>query len=175
MARGFNEWMVRCGLENNGHPGLDKFINNVGEEATMDLSLHGKIANIPASEVEVVIDSGPPHTIRVRGRVDERMFYGPKLELQTEISTDPGSNSFQIADVITNQGSEEQEFQILYHANYGRRFSRRSLRGGLRGSHLSIPMRRRMLRVTRTTVGRSWALSSRFTAFTLWRMPKGTL
>ncbi len=116
---GFNEWMVRCGLENNGHPGVDRFINNVGDEATMDLSLHGKIANIPASEVEVVIESEPPHRIRVRGRVDERMFYGPKLELQTEISTDPGSHSFQIADVITNQGSDHQEFQMLYHANYG--------------------------------------------------------
>jgi Domain of unknown function (DUF4432) len=116
---GFNEWMVRCGLENNGHPGVDKFINNVGDEATMELSLHGKIANIPASEVEVVIDPEPLHRIRVRGRVDERMFYGPKLELQTEISTEPGSHSFQIADVITNQGSDQQEFQILYHANYG--------------------------------------------------------
>jgi Domain of unknown function (DUF4432) len=116
---GFNEWMVRCGLENNGHPGVDKFINNVGDEATMELSLHGKIANIPASEVEVVIDAEPPYRIRVRGRVDERMFYGPKLELQTEISTDPGSNNFQIADAITNRGSDEQEFQILYHANYG--------------------------------------------------------
>jgi hypothetical protein len=116
---GFNEWMVRCGLEHNGHPGLDKFINNVGDEATMELTLHGKIANIPASEVEVVIDPEPPHRIRVRGRVDERMFYGPKLEMQTEISTDPGSSSFQIADVITNCGSDEQEFQVLYHANYG--------------------------------------------------------
>jgi Domain of unknown function (DUF4432) len=116
---GFNEWMVRCGLEHNGHPGLDKFINNVGDEATMELTLHGKIANIPASEVEVVIDPDPPHRIRVRGRVDERMFYGPKLEMQTEISTDPGSSSFQIADVITNCGSDEQEFQVLYHANYG--------------------------------------------------------
>src|SRR5262249_54168662 len=25
---GFNEWMVRCGLEWAGHPGKDKFINN---------------------------------------------------------------------------------------------------------------------------------------------------
>ena len=57
---GFNEWMVRCGLEGNGHPGTDRFINNVGDEATMDLTLHGKIANIPASEVEVVIDRHPP-------------------------------------------------------------------------------------------------------------------
>ena len=50
---GFNEWLVRCGLENNGQAGPDKFINNVGDEATMELTLHGKIANIPAQEVEV--------------------------------------------------------------------------------------------------------------------------
>jgi hypothetical protein len=116
---GFNEWMVRCGLESNGHPGVDRFISNVGEEATMALTLHGKIANIPASEVEVAVDEKPPHRITVRGRVDERMFYGPKLQLQTEISTVPGSNSFEISDSVSNCGSSEQEFQILYHANYG--------------------------------------------------------
>jgi Domain of unknown function (DUF4432) len=116
---GFNEWMVRCGLESAGHPGVDRFINNVGDEATMELTLHGKIANIPATEVEVVIDAEPPYRIRVRGRVDERMFYGPKLVLETEISTVPGSNSFELADLITNDGEAEQEFQIIYHANFG--------------------------------------------------------
>ena len=35
---GFNEWMVRCGLSFAGHPGEDKFINNVGDEATMPLT-----------------------------------------------------------------------------------------------------------------------------------------
>ena len=29
---GFNEWMVRCGLEWAGHPGRDRFVNNVGEQ-----------------------------------------------------------------------------------------------------------------------------------------------
>ena len=116
---GFNEWMVRCGLEWAGHPGKDKFINNTGDEAEMDLTLHGKVGNIPASEVEVVIDASAPHRIRVRGRVDERMFYGPKLELWTEISTEPGSNAFRIEDEIKNYGAYEQEFQIIYHANYG--------------------------------------------------------
>ncbi len=116
---GFNEWMVRCGIEFAGHPGRDRFTNNVGEEAEMDLTLHGKIGNIPASEVEVVVDPEPPHRIRVRGRVDERMFYGPQLELWTEISTEPGSSSFQIDDTLTNRGADEQEFQIIYHANYG--------------------------------------------------------
>jgi uncharacterized protein DUF4432 len=116
---GFNEWMVRCGLEWAGHPGKDKFINNTGEEAEMDLTLHGKIGNIPASEVEVVIDRLAPHRIRIRGRVDERMFYGPKLELWTEISTEPGSNVFSIEDEVKNYSAYDQEFQVIYHSNYG--------------------------------------------------------
>ena len=116
---GFNEFLCRCGLESNGHPGTDMFVNNVGDEATMELTLHGKIANIPASEVEVVIDRQAPHRIRVRGRVDERMFYGPKLELWTEVSTEPGSTAFRVSDVVTNRGAAEQEFQMLYHANFG--------------------------------------------------------
>jgi Domain of unknown function (DUF4432) len=116
---GFNEWFVRCGLEFAGHPGRDTFVNNVGERAEMDLTLHGKIANIPASEVEVLVDPTPPHRLRVRGRVDERMFYGPKLELWTEISTEPGAGSLRIQDRITNLGAYEQEFQIIYHSNYG--------------------------------------------------------
>lgn len=116
---GFNEWMVRCGLEFAGHPGKDKFINNAGDEAEMDLTLHGKIGNISASEVEVVIDREPPHRIRIRGRVDERMFYGPKLELWTEISTESEASNFSIDDTVKNHGAHEQEFQVIYHANYG--------------------------------------------------------
>ena len=112
---GFNEWMVRCGLEFAGHPGEDRFINNVGDEAKMDLTLHGKIGNIPASEVHVIVDD----YIRIRGRVDERMFYGTQLELWTEIRTKSGSNSFAIADKITNRASSDQEFEIIYHANHG--------------------------------------------------------
>ena len=117
---GFNEWMCRCGLESNGQAGEDKFINNVGDEATMQLTLHGKIANIPASTVEIVVDRNSPYTIRVRGRVDEKMFYGPKLELQTELSTQPGASTFRISDVVTNKGAQPQEFEMLYHANYGK-------------------------------------------------------
>ena len=116
---GFNEWMARCGLEWAGHPGVDRFVNNVGEQAEMNLTLHGKVANIPASEVEVIVEGAPRPRIRVRGRVDERAFYGPKLELWTEVSTEPGSSTFRIEDTLTNRGAFDQEFQILYHANYG--------------------------------------------------------
>ena len=132
---GFNEWMARCGLEWAGHPGQDRFINNLGEAAEMNLTLHGKVANIPASEVEVIVEREPRPRLRVRGRVDERAFYGPKLELWTEVSTEPGSLAFRIEDALTNRGAFEQEFQVLYHANYGP-----PLLGA--GSRFSAPLRR---------------------------------
>jgi len=116
---GFNEWLVRCGLEWAGHPGKDKFINNTGDEAEMDLTLHGKLGNTPASEVEVIVDPQPPNRLHIRGRVDERMFYGPKLEIWTEISTAPGETSLRIQDAVTNFSAYEQEFELIYHANYG--------------------------------------------------------
>ncbi len=116
---GFNEWMVRCGLESAGHPGEDRFINNVGDETSMNLTLHGKIGNIPASEVQVLIETEPPCRIKIRGRVDERMFYGPQLELWTEIAAEIGSDTFTIQDTLTNRGGSEQEFQLIYHGNFG--------------------------------------------------------
>jgi hypothetical protein len=116
---GFNELLVRCGLEFAGGPGRDEFIDNTGAKAEMNLTLHGKIGNIPASEVEVVIDRTPPHRIRVIGVVHERSFYGPKLELRTEVSTVPGSDEFRIDDAVTNHGGAPQEFMLIYHTNFG--------------------------------------------------------
>lgn len=116
---GFNEWMVHCGLEWAGHPGRDKFVNNVGDQVEMNLTLHGKMANIPASEVEVLIDEAPPHRIHIRGLVEERMFYGPNLSFWTDISTEPGGLSLRFDDSLTNHAAHAQEFQIIYHSNYG--------------------------------------------------------
>lgn len=116
---GFNEWLVRCGLEFAGGPGQDRFVTNTGAVAEMNLTLHGKIANIPASEVELVVDRMPPYTVRLRGRVDETMFYGPKLELWTELEVTPGTAGFRTIDTITNRGAGPQEFELIYHINYG--------------------------------------------------------
>jgi len=116
---GFNEWIVRCGLEFFGAPGSDEFVDNQGNKSTMDLTLHGLIGNQPASEVEILIEKEAPYRIRIRGRVDETCLLGPKLEIWTEISTVPGSTEFQISDTITNHSATEQEFGLLYHCNYG--------------------------------------------------------
>lgn len=116
---GFNEWMARCGLEWAGHPGRDPVVDGTGARTEMPLTLHGRVANLPASEVEVVVDPAPPFRLRIRGRVDERVFHGPKLELWTEIATDPGTAAFRVEDVLTNRGAKEQEYQLIYHCNFG--------------------------------------------------------
>jgi Domain of unknown function (DUF4432) len=116
---GFNEWLCRCGLEWNGQPGTDRFLNNMGEESTMELTLHGRIANLPAQEVVLIAQRDPPYRLTLRGIVHERMFNGPKLELTTELSIEPGSRAFRLSDAITNRGGIRQEFQMLYHANFG--------------------------------------------------------
>lgn len=116
---GFNELMVRCGLEYAGHPGRDEFIDNTGARAEMNLTLHGKIGNIPASEVALVVDRKAPHRLRLVGTVYEKMFFGPKLQLATDLSMEVGSSSFRLEDAITNTGAGPQEIQLLYHTNFG--------------------------------------------------------
>ena len=116
---GFNEWLVRCGVEWMGHPGRDRFRNAYGEDVEMDLTLHGRIGNLPATEVEVEIEAGPPPRIHLRGLVEERVFHGPKLSLWAGISTELDSNSVRINDTVTNEGAHDQEFQMLYQFNFG--------------------------------------------------------
>ena len=108
---GFNEMMVRCGVEFAGHP---------GEDNGKMLTLHGRVGNIPASEVSVVVDDKEPYRIRVRGKVEEKMFKFGVFELWTEVSTVPGSNTIQFSDRLVNKSEYEKEYQIIYHANYGR-------------------------------------------------------
>ena len=107
---GFNEWLTRCGVAFAGHP---------GEDNERLLTLHGRIGNIPASEVEVVIDTAPPHRIRVRSRVDEQMFKFADFELWTEVSTVPGSDALRIEDRLVNRSSYKREYQVIYHTNFG--------------------------------------------------------
>ena len=116
---GFNEWMVRCGLEFADIPAPDQFINNTGDPATLDLTLHGKIQNIPASSYEIIVDREPPHRIRIRGTVYESFFTAPSSNLLQKYPLIPGSESFQISERLTNQGASPQEFQLIYHGNYG--------------------------------------------------------
>jgi len=107
----FNGWMVRCGVEFSGHPGEDS-------DGRL-LSLHGKIAHIPSSVVNVKFDE-KHQTLYLRGKVDEVWFKGANFELWTELALHKGSKTFGLTDRLTNHSAKTQEFTMLYHANYGR-------------------------------------------------------
>ncbi|MEX0741228.1 MAG: DUF4432 family protein, partial [Phycisphaeraceae bacterium] len=84
------------------------------------LTLHGKVANIPASEVELIVEPTAPYRITLQGLVKERQLFGPKLDLSTQITLEPGKASFTVTDSIHNAGAQTEEFALLYHLNHGR-------------------------------------------------------
>lgn len=113
--RGFGELVCRCGLTSNGPPGPDP----AGNPIESPLPLHGRIANLPAHRVEVVIDDAGPGSIAMTGVVDEATLFGSNLRLTTTISTLAGSKDFTIRDVVTNRAASAAESQLLYHVNVG--------------------------------------------------------
>ncbi len=114
--KGFNEWFVRRGLNSMGAPGVDTVTDYSGNAYDVALTLHGKIANIPARAVCLEITE---EAIILKGEVDETMMFGPALRLNTEIRTEFGSGAMTITDTVTNLGNNPQEHEMLYHINYG--------------------------------------------------------
>ena len=125
---GFNEWMVRCGLDSNGAPGTDIVINNEGNPSRTELTLHGKIANIPAHSVETTVSTDGRGTISVTGVVDETMLFGPCLRLKSTVQTVAGSSRLTLIDEVTNLKGSPAELELLYHTNMGRPFLEKEAR-----------------------------------------------
>lgn len=119
---GFDEWVCRCGLSSNGPPGEDVVTDSSGRTTRTPLTLHGRIANLPAHHVEVRINLDPPHELTVIGHVLESFLFGPHLSLTCTYSTVPGSGRLVCHDVVENRGSQAAEMQMLYHCNIGAPF-----------------------------------------------------
>lgn len=69
---GFDEWVTRCGLESNGVPGEDVHTDRDGQVHRDQLTLHGRIANLPARQV----DLDEPHRVGITGEVVESSLFG---------------------------------------------------------------------------------------------------
>ncbi|MCL2348228.1 MAG: aldose 1-epimerase family protein [Planctomycetaceae bacterium] len=108
---GFDEWLVRCGLKSNGSP---RFAGN----GQMIDPLHGRIANIPASRVEVSFDSDSGEIV-VEGTMYESRLFEKKLELKTRYSTKAGEAGFRSCDTVTNRSAVADDIVMLYHINTG--------------------------------------------------------
>ena len=119
---GFDEMIVRCGLDSTGAPGVDVVPNNMGVPTETPQTLHGRIANLPASRVEVrVVPSDPPELVIV-GEIHEAALFCPHYRLVSTVSTRCGSDSFSIVDEVTNLNATAAEMELLYHCNFGAPF-----------------------------------------------------
>jgi Domain of unknown function (DUF4432) len=116
---GFDEWLCRCGLSSNGPPGEDVFTDRNGRTQRSKLTLHGRIANLPAHFVELRINLDPPHELTLVGEVEEGCLFFPHLSLKTGYTTVPGSHRLVVHDVVENRAAEPTELQMLYHCNLG--------------------------------------------------------
>jgi hypothetical protein len=122
--KGFDEWVVRCGLVSNGPPCTDIVPDNNGNPAEVSLCLHGNIANTPAHYVAVSIEKdadGNPLLV-VEGKVEEAMLFFPQLELTTRIETPLEGNWVRVIDEVKNVKQVPGEVSLLYHCNYGAPF-----------------------------------------------------
>lgn len=108
---GFDEMLVRCGLESNGAPEHD-------DKGTLLYPLHGRIGNKPAHKVELTVDDEKDE-ISLTGWVEETRFHFLKVSMKSTIRTKLNSASFEIEDEITNLSASPAEIQMLYHVNFG--------------------------------------------------------
>lgn len=108
---GFNEFMVRCGLESNGAADFDA-------QGRLRYPLHGRIANIPAEQLTLTVC---PRTgeISFSGVMFESRLFFSNLALKTTYTTRAGSASLHLRDVVTNHAGRPGDFQMLYHVNLG--------------------------------------------------------
>ncbi|MEN1680432.1 MAG: aldose 1-epimerase family protein [Planctomycetota bacterium] len=108
---GFDELLVRCGLQSNGAP-------EFASDGRLVYPVHGRIANLPARSVIVEFDPAS-RTLSATGVVEECRLHFAKLRLTTRLSIVLGENAFSLHDRIQNLSEAPAEAQMLYHINVG--------------------------------------------------------
>ena len=135
---GFDELLVRCGLESNGAPEHD-------DRGVLRYPLHGRIANQPAHEAFLSYDASSEE-LCLTGIVHETRFLFQRLELRSELRIAPGSPTIRITDTVTNRAGTATSMQLLYHINFGAPLLEA-------GSRVVVPSRRIVPRDARAAEG----------------------
>ncbi len=108
---GFDELVCRCGLISNGAPDFDA-------SGRLAHGLHGRIANLPATSLEVVLDD-TAGTISLTGSVYETRFLQHSLRMTTTLTLRADRPSVAWTDRVENVSQRPAEIQMLYHCNFG--------------------------------------------------------
>ena len=103
--------LTTCGLNQFGSP---------SQEEGAEFGLHGRISNIPASQVNYrSYWEGNEYRLEIAGETHQAALFSENLVLRRRITTTMGSNSIHIDDVVTNEGFETTPHMLLYHFNAG--------------------------------------------------------
>lgn len=82
--------------------------------------LHDRASYLPATGVKTFEEwQGDEYEIAVEGTVRQTRVFGQNITLTRRVSTILGANSFQVRDVLRNEGFESVPAVILYHCNFG--------------------------------------------------------
>lgn len=108
---GFDEMMVRCGLESNGAP-----VHS--EQGALLYPVHGRIANLPAHLVTLDYDAAT-ETLTLTGVVEETRFLFLNLRMTSQYIVKAGESKITIRDTVENLSESATEIQMLYHTNFG--------------------------------------------------------
>jgi len=100
-----------CGLTSAGAPSVDD-----GDE----LGIHGRLSNLPASDVEVKTDwDGDQCVFRVGGAMRESVPFKDNLVLHRTIEVELGKSLITLRDRVVNEGFRKSPLMLLYHINLG--------------------------------------------------------
>lgn len=103
--------VTTCGLTYMGAP---------CEDEGAALGLHGRISNIPASDVSVWKEwEGDEYVMRIRGKTAESAIFGENLTITRQITAKLGDKKLSIHDRVENLGYDPQPLMVLYHINFG--------------------------------------------------------
>ena len=108
---GFDELVVRCGLESNGAPEHDQM-------GRLVYPLHGRIGNLPAQSLSIEFDEASGR-LEVIGEVVESRLFFKRLRLKSRIRFQAGSSDVALLDDVTNDLAQPATIQLLYHINIG--------------------------------------------------------
>jgi hypothetical protein len=108
---GFDELVARCGLVSNGAPEFDP-------GGRLLHGLHGRIANLPAQDVEVVIDDDAG-TVSLSGAVAETRFLIHSFRMKTALILRADRPRLEWTDTVENVSDRQATMQMLYHVNFG--------------------------------------------------------
>lgn len=108
---GFDELVVRCGLESNGAPEMD-------EHGKLLHPLHGRIGNLPADSLAIEYDEASGR-LEVIGEIMESRLFFKRLRLRSRVRFQAGSPDVDLLDDVTNDLSRPATMQLLYHINLG--------------------------------------------------------